>query len=90
MKYVTSIWTLVALATLWIGACGGKQSKVEDQYLPPDEPQHEKEIGAAPSCVDEDDEPIQCERDDECCAGFVCGIDPELSARIKHCIYAGK
>jgi hypothetical protein len=40
--------------------------------------------------LDEDDRPVQCEYDKDCCEGFVCGIDPEVNSRVKHCIYSGK
>jgi hypothetical protein len=72
-----------------MSACGSDQKQVEDPYLPPTERKTEPVVGPAPECVDEHDEPVRCEEDSECCEGFVCGIDPELSARIKHCIYAG-
>ncbi len=77
----------ILLVTL---GCGGSQEPVKDPYLPPTETKSEPMVGEAPECVDENEEPVRCTRDDECCKGFVCGIDPELSSRIKHCIYAGK
>jgi hypothetical protein len=43
----------------------------------------------APSCVDAKDQPISCLSDGDCCAGFVCGKDPELSQRTSFCIYGG-
>jgi hypothetical protein len=47
------------------------------------------EIGAAPQCVDDKDQPVQCLSDSDCCKGFVCGKDPELSTRQSYCIYGG-
>lgn len=43
-----------------------------------------------PECVDDKDEPVECESDKDCCPGFVCGLDPEGSYRVKVCIWAGK
>lgn len=43
----------------------------------------------APSCVDARDQPVACLSDADCCAGFVCGKDPELSRRTSFCIYGG-
>jgi hypothetical protein len=58
--------------------------------MAPEKRPKEQAIGAAPQCLTEDDKPVKCEEDKECCEGFVCGIDPEVSASVKHCIYAGK
>ncbi len=80
---------LSVLTYLGLSACGGSQQTVEDPYLPPDKPAHEQTVGSAPECIDSDGDVQSCERDSECCNGFVCGIDPELSSRIRHCIYAG-
>ena len=44
---------------------------------------------APAACVDENDDPIECEDDSECCEGFECGYDPEGSTRIKTCVWAG-
>ncbi len=43
-----------------------------------------------PTCVDENNEPIQCEENSECCEGFECGYDPEGSTRIKTCLWVGE
>ncbi len=77
-------------AFLTLVSCGGSQEPVKDTYMPPDEQKSEPAVGEAPECVDEENEPVRCEEDSECCKHFVCGIDPELSARIKYCIYAGE
>ncbi len=45
--------------------------------------------GPPAACVDENDEPVQCEENSECCEGFECGYDPEGSTRLKTCIWAG-
>lgn len=58
--------------------------------MAPEERKPEPLVSGAPKCVDDNDQPIRCAEDNECCSGFVCGIDPELSSRIKHCIYAGQ
>jgi hypothetical protein len=47
------------------------------------------EVGEAPQCVDDKEQPVVCLSDNDCCAGFVCGKDPELSQRYSYCIYGG-
>ncbi len=46
-------------------------------------------VGEAPECVDDKDQRVQCLADTDCCAGFVCGKDPELSHHVSYCIYGG-
>ena len=48
-----------------------------------------REVGVAPECVDEKDQRVECLSDADCCAGFVCGKDPDLSPRVSYCIYGG-
>ena len=45
--------------------------------------------GPPEECVDEMDNPVECNFDKDCCEGFYCGIDPEGSTRIKTCVYGG-
>lgn len=71
-------------------SCGGGRDAVRDDYLPPPERPKEKPVGAAPECVDDKGETVECEEDSECCSGFVCSKDPELSPRKKYCVYAGQ
>jgi hypothetical protein len=80
---------LSVLTYLGLSACGGNQQPVHDPYLPPDRPVTETAVGTSQECVNTDGDPQQCELDSECCNGFVCGIDPELSSRIRHCIFSG-
>jgi hypothetical protein len=47
------------------------------------------EVGVAPECVDDKDQRVECLSDGDCCAGFVCGKDPELSQRVSYCMYGG-
>lgn len=76
-------------ASLLLGACAGGQQTVKDDYVPPASQPRESAVGAAPECLNEEDEPVECELDEECCSGFVCGKDPELNPRKKYCIYGG-
>jgi hypothetical protein len=46
-------------------------------------------VGEAPQCVDDKEQPVTCLSDSDCCAGFVCGKDPELNPRSSYCIYGG-
>jgi hypothetical protein len=45
--------------------------------------------GPPAECLDENDNPIECDSDADCCEGFYCGLDPEGSTRIKTCVYGG-
>lgn len=77
-------------ACLLLGACAGGREAVKDDYLPPPNQAKEKAVGEAPECLNENDEPVECELDGECCSGFVCGKDPELNPRKKYCIFGGE
>jgi|AAFX01.1.fsa_nt_gi hypothetical protein len=89
MKAALTKGALAAIAC-WVVACAGDQSKVNDPYMKPEERPKEQAIGEAPQCLDEKDKPVDCAEDKDCCEGFVCGIDPEVSHSVKHCIYNGK
>lgn len=87
----TGIATCVGLAAcLLLAGCAGGRESVKDDYLPPANQPRERAVGAAPECLNENDEPVECELDNECCSGFVCGKDPELNPRKKYCIYSGE
>lgn len=76
-------------ACLLLGACAGGREATKDTYVPPPGQPKEKAVGAAPECLNENDEAVECELDSECCSGFVCGKDPELNPRKKYCIFGG-
>jgi hypothetical protein len=40
-------------------------------------------------CLDESNDPRQCERDADCCPGFACGWDPQVSRVFKVCVNGG-
>lgn len=40
-------------------------------------------------CLDDDNEPLQCERDGDCCPHFYCGWDPQVSDVMKVCVNSG-
>lgn len=46
--------------------------------------------GAPSQCLDSEGQQVECSSNEDCCDGFECGIDPDGSARIKTCIWAGK
>ncbi len=71
-------------------SCAGGRETVKDDYLPPNERPKEQAVGTAPECIDDKGDPVECEEDDECCSGFVCSRDPELSPRKKFCVYSGQ
>jgi hypothetical protein len=49
----------------------------------------EGSVAAPPECVNAEDQQVECLSDADCCAGFVCGKDPELSQRVSYCLYGG-
>lgn len=80
---------LVAVIAIGLGACGGEKSPAKEPVVQPPASTVAPPIGSAPQCVDANDSPVKCEKDSDCCEGFVCGRDPELNPREKFCIYAG-
>lgn len=91
-----ALMVLVAMVLgpmVWV-ACGASQQPahqagVEGQSAAAEESVPAPSVGGAPSCVGENDQPVACLSDSDCCAGFVCGKDPELSQRTSFCIYGG-
>ncbi len=59
------------------------------ESVPPESAPNTSEVGEAPECVDDKDQRVECLSDGDCCAGFVCGKDPELSPRVSYCMYGG-
>ena len=49
----------------------------------------DKAIIARSQCVAEGGKPRECESDNECCKGFYCGRDPQVSDVIKVCMSDG-
>jgi hypothetical protein len=74
--------TMVAMA------CGAAQRPAAEQSAATTE-SVDAPVGEAPACVDDKEQPVSCLSDADCCAGFVCGKDPELSQRTSYCIYGG-
>jgi len=75
--------------TMVVMACGAAQRPSAEQSAATTESIQEDPVGEAPSCVDDKEQPVTCLADADCCAGFVCGKDPELSQRTSYCIYGG-
>jgi hypothetical protein len=46
----------------------------------------DKAIIERSKCVGDSNEPKECESDNECCAGFYCGRDPQISDVMKVCM----
>jgi hypothetical protein len=77
-----------ALMMVMLG-CGASQQRAAEQSATAAESAPEAPVGEAPQCVDDKEQPVTCLSDGDCCSGFVCGKDPELSARTSYCIYGG-
>lgn len=77
-----------ALTTM-VMACGAAQRPPAEQSAATTESISEAPVGEAPTCVDDQDQRVSCLSDADCCAGFVCGKDPELNRRMSYCIYGG-
>jgi len=75
--------------TMVLMACGAAQRPPAEQSAATTESISESPAGEAPTCVDDKEQPVSCLSDADCCAGFVCGKDPELSHRMSYCIYGG-
>ena len=83
------IWGVVGSALMMVAlGCGGTQQRGADSAAAT-ESVPEAPVGEAPQCVDDREQPVACLSDADCCNGFVCGKDPELSARTSYCIFGG-
>jgi len=49
----------------------------------------EQDVTGPSQCLDDDNRPLQCERDTDCCPDFYCGRDPQVSDVMKVCISTG-
>jgi hypothetical protein len=69
------------------------QAGGESQSLSPpveeNEANDEQEVTGPSQCLDDDNEPVQCERDSDCCPDFYCGWDPQVSDVMKVCVSSG-
>ncbi len=81
------------LGILLVGAAAGcsaaQKPQAQDSAAAIESTPSGASVGEAPECVDEKDQRVSCLADADCCAGFVCGKDPELSPRVSYCIYGG-
>jgi len=80
-----AVWGALTMVTV---ACGASQQRPVAESAAVTESVPES-AGEAPQCVDDKEQPVACLADADCCAGFVCGKDPELSQRTSYCIYGG-
>ena len=81
------IGSVAAISGLVLG-CASQQPRPEHSAAVTETPP-EVESVSAPECVNDKDQPVECLSDGDCCQGFVCGKDPELSQRVSFCIYGG-
>jgi hypothetical protein len=77
-----------ALMVFLLVACGSSQPRLEHAAVTEAAPE-QASVGEAPECVDDKEQRVSCLSDGDCCAGFVCGKDPELSQHVSYCIYGG-
>ena len=74
---------------MMMGCGASQQHSQSEQSAAAAESVPDQAVSETPSCVDAKDQPVACLSDGDCCAGFVCGKDPELSQRTSFCIYGG-
>lgn len=81
-------WLLLLSFSSTSCACSARQDAAE----PPAEPAEvsNQVVPTAPKCVGSDDEPVECIQDADCCVGFVCSTDPQLSYQRTFCVFAGE
>lgn len=84
-----------AFALVAVQACSGSHTKVANSAeghedlssLIDDKAENEdKAILERRKCLGDSDKPKECESDDDCCEGFYCGRDPQVSDVLKVCI----
>jgi hypothetical protein len=72
-----------------MGCAGAQQRPAVNEQSSAMAEEKAEPVGAARECVDEQDRPVSCLSDSDCCKGFVCGRDPELNPRASYCIFGG-
>jgi len=68
---------------------GEEESASTKSLIDEDEEKEDKDVLARKQCLGEDHKPKECMSDEDCCSGFYCGKDPEISPRVKVCIDSG-
>lgn len=66
----------------------GKSTPPSDSPTEPEEQLPPPQGQSVPECVDAKGEVVECRSDDDCCKGFACAADPEVSIRRRVCLYA--
>ena len=94
-------WVAVALLLVTAG-CGGsskshhansggdEQSGKMKSLIDEDNDKEDKDVIARRQCLGDSHKPKECLSDEDCCQGFYCGKDPEISPRVKVCIDSGR
>jgi len=72
-----------------LAGCTAQQSQPQTSAAAAETLPESAGVEVAPECVNAEDQHVECLADSDCCAGFVCGKDPELSPRVSYCIYGG-
>jgi anti-sigma-K factor RskA len=80
---------VVISACAVFSGCAASPPRAETSASISEAPPQPAEIDVAPECVNDQDQHVACLADSDCCAGFVCGKDPELSQDVSYCIYGG-
>ena len=91
-------WMAVVMILAAAG-CGGSKRSAKNggdeeggslkSLIDEDNEQEDKDVIARGKCLGDDRKPKECLSDNDCCPGFYCGKDPEVSPRIKVCIDSG-
>jgi len=90
MRSISVLFTLVLAGCAASTTSQPAQSAGEDEELSALMRENaEKDAQDSDQCLDESNEPRQCERDADCCQGFTCGWDPQVSRVMKVCVNAG-
>jgi hypothetical protein len=94
-------WVAVALILLTAGCGGSNKSRSAktggdeeggnlSSLIDEEADKEDKDVIARRQCLGDNRKPKECLGDDDCCQGFYCGKDPEVSPRVKVCIDSGQ
>ena len=93
MRSIPLLFLLVASGCAASAKSQSAQAGGEHQSLSSpvegNEASDEQNVTGPSQCLDDDNRPLQCERDTDCCPDFYCGWDPQVSDVMKVCVSTG-